>query len=299
MDRLLTLEVFRRVVECNGFSAAARDMGVSNAAVSKAVKDLESRLGVQLIVRTTRSLNLTDGGSAYYQQACAVLDALAEADEQVRAEATSPRGRLKVSAPMSMGLTTLSEALPDFCRQYPDILLDLHMSDEVVDLVSGGFDLSIRGGLLQDSSLKARKLLDLDRIVCAAPSYLETRGRPASPQDLCTHDALVFVGADAPETWPLFSADGMQTVAVKPRLRINNSIALKAAAKKGLGLALLPNVYVHEEMASGALVDAVPGWRGEAQALYAVYPEQRAVSRKVRVFLDFLVEHFRTLQSQD
>ncbi|WP_430431232.1 LysR family transcriptional regulator [Oceanicaulis sp.] len=297
MDRLLTLEVFRRVVECNGFSAAARDLGVSNAAVSKAVKDLEARLGVQLIVRTTRSLNLTDSGAAYYQQACAVLDALAEADEQVRAEATSPRGRLKVSAPMSMGLTTLSDALPDFCRQYTDILLDLHMSDEVVDLVSGGFDLAIRGGLLQDSSLKARKLLDLDRIVCAAPSYLEARGHPASPQDLSAHDALVFAGSDAPETWPLFSADGMQAVSVKPRLRINNSIALKSAAMQGLGLALLPNVYVREEIASGALVDAVPGWRGEAQALYAVYPEQREVSRKVRVFLDFLVEHFRTLQA--
>ncbi|WP_273143858.1 LysR family transcriptional regulator [Oceanicaulis alexandrii] len=297
MDRLSTLEVFRRVAECNGFSAAARDLGVSNAAVSKAVKELEARLGVQLIVRTTRSLSLTDAGAAYYHQTCAVLDALAEADEQVRAEAASPRGRLKVSAPMSMGLTTLSEALPNFCRQYPDILLDLHMSDEYVDLVSGGFDLAIRGGLLQDSSLKVRKLLDLDRIVCAAPSYLEARGRPASPQDLSAHDALVFAGSGTPETWPLFSADGMQAVPVKPRLRINNSIALKAAAKQGLGLALLPNVYVREDMASGALVDAMPGWRGEAQALYAVYPEQREVSRKVRVFLDFLVEHFRTMQS--
>lgn len=293
MDRFMTLEVFRRVVERNGFSAAARDMGLSNAAVSKAVKDLEGRLGVQLIVRTTRSLSLTDAGAGYYAQACSVLDALAEADEQVRAEAASPRGRLKVSAPMSIGLMTLTTVLPAFCRQYPDILLDLHMSDDYVDLVRGGFDLAIRGGLLQDSSLKARKLLDLDRIVCAAPHYLEAHGRPAAPADLAAHHCLVYSGTEAPETWPLSGVDGMQSVTVTPRVRINNSIALKDAAVDGLGITLLPRVYVQAELESGALVEALPGWRGEARALYAVYPEQREVSRKVRVFLDFLVDRFR------
>lgn len=298
MDRLTALEVFRRVIELDGFSAAARDLGLSNAAVSKAVKDLETRLGAQLIVRTTRTLHLTDVGQAYYRQITGVLDTLSEADELVRSETASPRGRLRVTAPMSLGLVALSESLISFCQTYPDILVDLHMSDTVVDLVGEGFDVALRGGVLQDSTFKARKLMDLDRLVLASPDYLARKGAPERPEALTEHDCLVYSGTQhTPESWTLERGEESVLVHVRPRLRVNSSIALKNAAVAGLGICVLPSVYVREALEEGSLVHALPGWQASERALYAVYPEQREMSRKLRVFLDHLSETFRTQRS--
>lgn len=293
MDRLNALEIFRKVVDCNGFSAAARELGLSNASVSKAIKELESQLGAQLIVRTTRSLHLTDVGRAYYQRVGQVLDALEDADEQVRSETAAPRGRLRLAAPMSLGLVALQEALLSFCKTYPDILLDLHMSDSVVDVVGEGFDAAIRGGNLPDSSLKARKLMSLDRVVVAAPEYLARTPALERPEDLSEHDALIYSGAEHSETCTLKRDGETVQVHLRPRLRVNSSIAVKSAAEQGLGIAVTPHVYVRQALDEGALVQLLPDWSIEGRALYMVYPEQRAVSRKLRVLLDHLAEAFR------
>lgn len=294
MDRLGTLEIFRKVVERNGFSAAARDLGLSNASVSKAIKELESQLGAQLIVRTTRSLHLTDVGQAYYQRVGDVLDALHEADDRVRNDSASPRGRLRVSAPMSLGLVALQEALLSFCKAYPDIILDLHMSDAMVDVVGEGFDAAIRGGNLPDSSLKARKLMDINHVVVAAPEYLARSPDISRPEDLSAHDALVFTGSVEPLALFTFRR-GDERVQASPntRFRVNSSLAVKTAVLEGLGVASLPSIYVRQELESGALVQLLPDWSGQERGLYVVYPEQREMSRKLRALLDHLSATFK------
>lgn len=294
MDRLGTLEIFRKVVDCNGFSAAARDLGLSNASVSKAIKELEAQLGAQLIVRTTRSLHLTDVGQAYYQRVGDVLDALHEADDRVRNDSASPRGRLRVSAPMSLGLVALQEALLSFCKTYPDIILDLHMSDAMVDVVGEGFDAAIRGGNLPDSSLKARKLMDINHVVVAAPDYLARSPAISRPEDLSAHDALVFTGSVEPLALFTFRrGDERVQASLKTRFRVNSSLAVKTAVLEGLGVASLPSIYVRQELESGALVQLLPDWSGQERGLYVVYPEQREMSRKLRALLDHLSATFK------
>lgn len=294
MDRLGTLEIFRKVVDRNGFSAAARDLGLSNASVSKAIKELESQLGAQLIVRTTRSLHLTDVGQAYYQRVGDVLDALHEADDRVRNDSASPRGRLRVSAPMSLGLVALQEALLSFCKAYPDIILDLHMSDAMVDVVGEGFDAAIRGGNLPDSSLKARKLMDINHVVVAAPDYLARSPDISRPEDLGAHDALVFTGSVEPLALFTFRrGDERVQATLNTRFRVNSSLAVKTAVLEGLGVASLPSIYVRQELESGTLVQLLPDWSGQERGLYVVYPEQREMSRKLRALLDHLSATFK------
>ncbi len=289
MDRYVALSVFRRVIERNGFSAAARDLGYSNAAVSKIIKDLEADLGAPLILRTTRSLSLTDTGRDYYDRACRLLDDWSDMDEEARAASREPRGRLRVSLPMSLGVIRLSAVIARFSALYPQIRIDLELGDRYVDLVGEGFDLAIRGGGLQDSTLRARKLMAIERGICAAPAYLDTRGRPDSPSGLAGHDALLFSLAAAPNSWTLERGGTRETVTVQGRFRANNSLALRDAAMAGSGLAFIPLIYAREALADGRLVRVLPDWSGEPQHLYGVYPAHRETSRKLRLFLDFLV----------
>ncbi|RAN37978.1 LysR family transcriptional regulator [Hyphomonas sp. GM-8P] len=295
MDRFSALTVFRRVVELESFSAAADDLNYSKAAVSKIIKDLEAGLGAQLIVRTTRSLHLTDTGQAYFEKVSDILDAVAAADDGVRSESGSPQGRLKISAPMSFGLVTVAKMLPRFARQYPGIEVDLVMNDRLVDLVQDGFDLAIRGGQLADSSLKARKLTDIERVLCASPDYLEAAGTPEDPADLAGHASLAFSVSATPDTWSLVSGSRRQSVTVNVKYRANNSMAIRQAALKGLGIALIPVAYVREDLADGGLVNVLPDWRGEPQGLFAVYPAHRESSLKIRLLVDFLRDEFAAI----
>tara|TARA_R110000751_G_scaffold71441_6_gene144840 strand:+ start:4756 stop:5655 length:900 start_codon:yes stop_codon:yes gene_type:complete len=292
MDRFSCLNTFRRVVELEGFSNAARDLGLSNAAVSKMIKDLEAELGAQLIVRTTRSLHLTDVGQTYFTRVCHLLDDLHDADDFVRSSTENPRGHLRISAPMSFGLNRLSVLLPQFAKLYPDISIDLSMSDAFTDLVEGGFDLAIRGGRLEDSSLKARKLMDIERQVFASPDYLDKMGFPAGPSDLASHACLIYTGSSTPDVWRLEKDDRRESVPVNGTYRVNSSLAIRDAAIAGLGLAFLPDFYTLAAHADGRLLDALPGWKGEKQTLYAVYPAHRQTSRKLRLFVDFLIDAF-------
>ncbi|WP_138511270.1 LysR family transcriptional regulator [Maricaulis alexandrii] len=291
MDRYVALSVFRRVIECNGFSAAARDLGYSNAAVSKIIKDLEADLGAPLIVRTTRSLSLTDTGRDYFERASQLLDDWSDMDEAARASSREPRGRLRLSLPMSLGVIRLSAVIARFSARYPHIRIDLELGDRYVDLVGEGFDLAIRGGELQDSSLRARKLMAIERGLVASPAYLEARGTPEVPDALAGHDALIFSLAASPNAWTLQRDEVRETVTVQGRFRANNSLALRDAAMASSGLAFIPLIYARNALADGRLVRVLPDWSGEPQHLYGVYPAHRETSRKLRLFLDFLVHH--------
>jgi DNA-binding transcriptional LysR family regulator len=293
MDRLDALRSFRRVVELGGFSAAARDLGLSNAAISKHVAQLEGRLGARLLQRTTRRLSVTEAGQAYYERTARLLDDLAEADDAVSLMQAAPRGTLRVNAPMSFGIQYLAPVLPDFLERCPEVSIDLAMSDRVVDLLEEGFDvaLRIRSGL-PDSRLIAQKLAPVRRLVCAAPAYLARRGRPQQPADLARHDCLIYSLTDAPEVWDFDGPQGMVAIAVRGRLKANNGQALREAALAGIGIIRLPSFSVAPELKTGRLVEILSDWRIPAHEFYAVYPTNRHLAPKLRAFVDFLAERF-------
>lgn len=294
MDKLTALRVFRRVVELSGFSAAAEDLGLSNAAVSKNVQELEAELGARLLNRTTRRVNPTEAGQLYYDRISAMLDELGDADAFVSDYSTSPRGTLKINAPMSMGLTRVAPVVSDFLVAYPEISVDLQMNDAVVDLIQNGFDIGIRGaGGLKDSSLVARKLGNISRSLCAAPAYIESAPALKQPEDLGAHECLIYSLSSSPDVWTFKKAERTAEISVSGRLKINNSIALKDAAIAGAGLALLPDFVCDEALADGRLKALLPDWRAATQAIYAVYPAHREHSQKLRVFLDFLADRLQ------
>ncbi|OLF78290.1 hypothetical protein AWH62_15760 [Maricaulis sp. W15] len=294
MDRFLLLNTFRRVVELDGFAAAARDLGLSNASVSKHVAQLESHLGVALLVRTTRRLSLTDAGRDYYRNAVHILDTLTEADDQAGLAGVAPRGRIRMTAPMSLGLADLTDRLVDFREQYPEITLDVLLDDRQVDLVEHGLDLAIRGaGPLADSSLRGRRLTPMDRWLVASPRYLESRGTPTSPDQLTDHACLAYSHAAVPDVWR-FSRDGAEVeVGFNGPMRISNSIAIVTALVRGQGIALVPAFLAERELAAGQLVRVLDRWESEPRSLHVLYPGHREHSARVRALIDFLVATYR------
>jgi DNA-binding transcriptional LysR family regulator len=293
MDRLAALEAFVRVAECGSFSKAADRLHSSKSVVSRQVSALETELGARLLHRTTRALTLTEAGRSYFERAARILADLAEASASVGQLQAAPRGRLRVSAPMSFGYLHLAPALPDFLDRYPDVELELVMNDRSVDLVDEGFDMAVRIGTLEDSSLVARKLAPMRRTVFASPAYLQARGTPASPDDLRAHECLCYSNLGLSQEWRFVRPDGRPwPVEVHGRLHANNGDALRAAALRGFGLAVLPSFFVGRDLQSGALVSVLEEFMPQDSALYAVYPHARHLSPKVRAFVDFLAERF-------
>ncbi|MGI9384954.1 MAG: LysR family transcriptional regulator [Methyloligellaceae bacterium] len=293
MDQLTAMRVFRRVVELQGFSAAARDLGLSNAAVSKNVSELEAHLGTRLLNRTTRRMSLTEPGQGYYQRCVRILEDIEDADLAMSQLQAAPRGTLRVSAPMSFGLLHLAPAIPAYLQRYSEVSVDLVMNDRVVDLVDEGFDVAIRiGSTLADSSMISRRLAPVHRVVCGAPGYFEDRGVPRTPDDLRDHHCLVYSLASSPRLWRFTGADGATAVEIAGRYQVNSSIALRDALMAGLGVTLIPTFIVGEELKRGTLRAVLTDWQAEPQARYAIYPHNRHLSPKVRSFVDFLVERF-------
>jgi DNA-binding transcriptional LysR family regulator len=289
MEKLTALRVFRRVVERESFSRAARDLRLSNAAVSKNVRELEAELGAPLIHRTTRRLHLTPAGEAYYGRVVAILDALVDADRDVKELTSAPRGVLRIASPMSLGLTDVAPAIAEFLVQYPDVKLELEMNDRAVDVVREGFDVCIRGsGALADSTLVAKKLARLERVVVAAPSFLERVGVPRSPGQLATSRCLVYTLSSSPTQWTFIRGTTKKSVVIDGPLRVNSSLALVQAAVAGVGLAFVPVLVVRRELAEGKLVSVLPEWKGEPQSLSAIYPRHRESSHLLGLFLEHL-----------
>jgi DNA-binding transcriptional LysR family regulator len=293
MDRLAALEAFARVAETGSFSAAARALALSKSLISRQVSALEAELGARLIARTTRSLALTEAGRGYYEQVARILAQMEEADLSVSQLQATPRGKLRVNAPMSFSLLRLAPVLPDFLALYPEIDVDLSMNDRRVDLMEEGFDLAIRLGRLAESSLVARKLGPMQRIVCASPAYLAERGLPKVPADLRVHDCLCYSNADTVDEWRFSGPEGRAiTVEVKGRVRANNGDLLRLAALRGLGLVDLPSFLVGADIEAGALVPVLRDYIRQEGGVYAVYPHARYLPPKIRVFIDFLAERW-------
>ncbi len=293
MDRLTAIEAFVRVAEARSFSEAARRLRSSKSAVSRNVGALESELGVRLFHRTTRSLTLTEAGRGYFERATRILADLEEANLAVSQLQSAPRGRLRVSAPMSFGFLHLAPALPDFLARYPEVAVDLAMNDRFVDLIDEGFDVAVRIGALEDSSLIARKLAPMRRVVCASPAYLEARGVPLSPDGLEDHECLCNSNIAPSQEWRFTALDGKPwPVEVKGRLSANNGDALRVAALKGQGFANLPTFIVGGDLQAGALVTVLDEFISQDMAMSAVYPHSRHLSPKVRAFVDFLADRF-------
>ncbi len=294
MDRLTELEAFVQVVDHGGFTDAARKLGLSKSAVSKHVAALEARLAVRLLNRTTRRVSPTELGLAYYDRARVVLAEVVEADSMVTAMQATPKGSLRVSAPVTFGVRQLSAAVADFLRAHPHVDVNLVLDDRFVELVAEGFDLAIRIGMLADSSLKARKLAETRVLMVASPEYLAEMGAPRSIDDLNAHRLLHYSNLATGNFWRLRGASGDERqVRAGGRLTVNNGESLLKAAEAGLGVVMAPAFIVGDAVEAGRLVEVLPERVRETLGIHAVHPEGRFPQPKLRAFIDFLAEHFR------
>lgn len=294
MDRLSEMEAFVSVVDQGGFTDAARKLGMSKSAVSKHVSALEGRLGARLLNRTTRRVNPTEIGLAYYDRARQVLHGAAEADEMVNAMQTAPRGALRVSAPVSFGISQLSGVVGDFLNAYPDVSVNMVFDDRFVELVAEGFDVAIRIGQLEDSSLRARKLAESNIFLVASEAYLNANGRPKTIEDLSNHVLLHYSNLSTGNFWRLRTKSGEERhVRVGGRLTANNGESLRRAAESGLGIALVPAFILGTALEEGQLERVLPELELDMLGVYAVYPPGRFTQPKLRAFIDFLAERLK------
>ena len=292
MDKHSSMRAFVKVVEHGSFSEAARSLRLSRSAVSKYVMHLEQELGVQLLNRSTRSASPTENGRAYYERAVAILAEIEEAELAVTRLQAEPRGLLRINAPMSFGTLHLAPALADFMGKYPELQIQLTLSDQQIDAVQEGYDVTLRIAELASSSLIARRLLAVPRLFCASPAYIERRGAPAHPKDLKDHECLSYGFLATGNQWKLTGPDGDHWISVPWKLCANNAEVLKHAAIKGLGIALLPTFIAESALDARELVPVLENYQAPEVALYAIYPPTRHLSLKVRLFIDFLVARF-------
>lgn len=289
MERSGEMEVFARVVQEGGFSAAARSLDLSPSAVSKLIARLEARLGARLLVRTTRALTLTEEGEAYHHAARRILQDLNDADQAAAGGAV--RGRLRVSATIPFGTMFVAPAMPAFIARNPHLIVDLSFTDGIVDLVAEKTDVAIRMGNLPDSGLIARKLGQSRRVVCGAPSYLERKGRPATPADLGYHDCLTFNFRRARPSWP-FRQDGRDIEQpVTGSLVVNNGETMKQMALAGAGIARLGLFHVAAEIAAGSLVPLLEDCNpGDLEMIHAIHVGGGPLPPRVRAFIEHMIE---------
>ena len=294
VNRFAEMEVFVRAVELGGFSAAARALGMTPSAVSKLVARLEARLGVRLLNRSTRKLQLTAEGSAFHDRSVRLLADLAEAERGTAANDT-PRGRLSVNANVPFGEAALLPLVPAFLERYPEIALDIVLTDEVIDLIEHRTDVAVRAGPLRSSSLVARKLGATRKAILASPAYLARRGVPRTPADLATHNCLGFNRTRTLNGWPLLDGGELVTIPAVGNTQVSDGASLQRLAVAGVGLARLAVFHARDDIASGRLVPVLEDCNpGDLEQIHAVFLGHGGwLPARVRAFLDFLVEHVR------
>ena len=292
MDRFDAMQAFARVVETGSFTKAADTLHMSRTTVTQLVQHLEARLRVRLLNRTTRQVNVTADGAAYYARVIRLLADIDDAETSLSTAAAAPRGRLRVDVPAPFARLVLVPALPDFLVRYPEIQLDLGVSDRHVDLIDENVDCVIRGGQITDQSLVARHIGDLQAGIHASPAYLQARGEPAQPDQLPAHDVISYSLFSAGEHWRFAGPAGEVTVKVAPRMRTNSGDTCRAAALQAQGIILQPSFLVGADLAEGRLKEIMPDYRADTLGIYAVYPSRKFLAPKVRVAIDFLTEVF-------
>lgn len=287
------LAIFAKVVELRSFAAASAELAVSKATVSKAISRLEDRLGARLFNRTSRRLALTDAGQRLSERAARLLADGEAAENEALSQSVAPRGLVRLAVPMTFGVKAVAPILPEFLEQYPDVSVDLHLSDAMVDLIGEGFDAGLRIARLPDSSLIARRLCAMPRYTVAAPSYLKRHGRPTHPMHLAQHRFLTYTYLSTPNIWHYTNAAGEQA-SVRPagQLRVNNGEALIPALVAGLGIADLPDFIVGEAIASGQVEIILKGWKQAEGAVHLVMPPGGPRPARVEVLSEFLATHF-------
>jgi DNA-binding transcriptional LysR family regulator len=293
MDRFENMSTFIRVVEAGSVSGAADRLGIAKSAVSRRLKELEEHLGVELFHRTTRKMNLTDTGRAFYHQSVRILEDVLEAELATTQAHGTLKGSLKIALPSTFGLMHMGPAINEFLKAHPQIEFDLDFNDREVDLIQEGFDLAIRIANLPDSSLIARRLAPVHNVICASPSYIKQMGAPRTPDELVDHRCLVYSLLSDYEYWNLTDSNGKETrTKIHPYLKASTGDFLKDAAVEGMGITMEPSFIAYKEIESGALVQILEDYNPPRIDAYAIYPPTRHLSQRVRAFVDFLVKRF-------
>ncbi|WP_417068473.1 LysR family transcriptional regulator [Niveibacterium terrae] len=299
MDRLLSMEIFARAVELGSFSAAAEALRLSPQLVGKHVLMLEKHLGVRLLNRTTRRQHLTEVGRNYYERVKSILAEVESAEGLAAETRVSPRGRLRVNAPVTFGIHALTRRLPEYLKDYPDVSIDLALTNRQVDLVDEGFDVIFRVGELSDSGLIARALAPYRLVLCAAPSYLAASKPITHPQDLTGHECLGFPYTELRTHWTFLGPGGDITVPVSGRFVVDSGEALLSAALAGMGLMLQPSELVLPEIEAGRLVELLPDFPVPTRAMHLLYAPDRRMTPKLRSFVDFAIAAFGARESRE
>jgi DNA-binding transcriptional LysR family regulator len=300
MSKLPDLEglaIFAKVVEKRSFAGAATDLGLSKPTISKAVARLEARLGTRLFNRTSRRLALTDAGHQLAERAAHILAEGEAAENSALSQSATPRGLVRLAAPMSFGLRWVAPLLPEFLAAYPEVAVDLHLSDATVDIIGDGFDIALRIAVMPDSSLVARKLCNVARFVVGAPAYFQKHGKPSHPLHLADHSCLGYAYLATNDTWRFNNSRG-EEVSVRPSgpLRVNNGDAIMPAALAGVGLAILPDFLVGDALSDGSLEAVLADWTVPTGGLYLVMPPGGPRPARTEVLADFLAEHLTSVK---
>ncbi|WP_454871979.1 LysR family transcriptional regulator [Paraburkholderia xenovorans] len=292
MDKFVSMEIFVAVVEAGSLTAAAERFDISSAMVGKHIRSLETRLATRLLARTTRRQSLTEIGRQYYEQCRRILADVKDAESLAEAMAAAPRGVLKVTAPLTYGVEVFAPAMTEYLTAWPDITLELDLSNRVIDLVEEGFDASVRIGQLPDSSFVARPLKPYRMRACASPAYLARAGTPRTPEDLMQHECLGFLHWGREGLWRLGGETADENHLRAGRFRANNGQALKVAALHGFGLVLQPEALLAREIASGELVSVLEDYLPEGAPVHLLYPRDRRATPKLTSLIDFVIERF-------
>ncbi len=293
MDRLSEMEAFVSVVEQGGFTNAASKLGISKSAISKHVSGLETRLGVRLLNRTTRRVSPTELGLSYYDRAIAILADARAADEMITAMQDTPKGALRISAPVDLGNNQLSRAVSAFLQKYPDVSVNMTLNDTFVEIIAEGFDVAIRIGQLVDSSLRARKLSETATKFVASQQYLDANGTPQTIDDLAKHHLLHYSNLSTGNTWNIIAPSGEERqIRAVGRLTVNNGGSLLRAAESGLGIARVPCFIIEDAIAKGRVIPILENLPEQRISIHAIYPAGKFIQPTLRAFIDFLVEYF-------